>query len=123
MPPNPNWTTFKIVVNIFLITVLFFFAEYNIDDLIRQKTTFNSSSSVVPGTVLHYKADNSLVVKCLNGWVAFRNVVLKKPMSSQDFYNGYLSKVKPKTLNIFESRENFLYADIYNEKVTDRKNS
>lgn len=97
--------------------------EYNIDDLIRLKTTFNSSSSVVPGTVLHYKADNSLVVKCLNGWVAFRNVVLKKPMSSQDFYNGYLSKVKPKTLNIFESRENFLYADIYNEKATVRKNS
>lgn len=94
--------------------------DYKIDELIKQKTTLDSPHAAMPGTVLHYKADNSLVMKCLDGWVAFRNVVMKKTMSAQAFYNGYLSKVKPKTLITFESMDNFLSADIHNERATDR---
>lgn len=44
----------------------------------------------VPGSVIFLKESNILSVRCKDGWVAFRAVVLKKRLTAADFYNGYL---------------------------------
>lgn len=49
-----------------------------------------------PGTVRIHKADAKLRVMCADGnWLSFSSVTVvgKKPMSANDFYNGFLSKV------------------------------
>ncbi|XP_076438964.1 methionyl-tRNA formyltransferase, mitochondrial-like [Babylonia areolata] len=36
----------------------------------------------------------AVCVKCADGWVAFRSIVLRKRMAAVDFFNGYLSRDK-----------------------------
>lgn len=71
----------------------------------------NSNSSVEksvchavdpPGTVVYKWKSKVVSVRCVDGWVSFRKMVLKghKPMSAQDFYNGFISKV-PKEMSRF----------------------
>ncbi|XP_038078945.1 methionyl-tRNA formyltransferase, mitochondrial-like isoform X2 [Patiria miniata] len=43
------------------------------------------------GEVHYDKATQQLCVWCKDGWVGFGEVTLKKKMTAQDFYNGYLS--------------------------------
>lgn len=42
-----------------------------------------------------------------DGWVGFKEINVKKPMTAKSFYNGYLSKKENKKLK-FESKENGL---------------
>lgn len=44
----------------------------------------------VPGCISYQKELDTLAVRCKDGWVGFRSVVLKKRLSATDFYNGYL---------------------------------
>lgn len=43
-----------------------------------------------PGSIIYQKESNTLVVRCKDGWVGFKTVMLKKRLSAADFYNGYL---------------------------------
>ena len=43
-----------------------------------------------------------------NGWVGFRKIVVRKPMTAKEFYNGYLSKQSNHSL-VLESLDNGLY--------------
>ncbi|CAM9806506.1 unnamed protein product [Lampetra fluviatilis] len=43
-----------------------------------------------PGDLYFCKHSNILCVRCQDGWVGFRTLVLKKKLSASDFYNGYL---------------------------------
>lgn len=49
----------------------------------------------VPGSVVYDKKARTIRVCCRDGWVAFQHVIIKghKPMTAQDFYNGFISKV------------------------------
>lgn len=48
------------------------------------------SGRAVPGSVSFQKHTDCLAVRCKDGWVGFRAVVLKKRLTAADFYNGYL---------------------------------
>ncbi|KAK7096134.1 methionyl-tRNA formyltransferase, mitochondrial-like [Littorina saxatilis] len=67
---------------------------------------------VEAGTVVYDPQSKAICVKCLDGWVAFLSVILKKRMSASDFYNGYLSKDKHKGV-CFESHPNGLFSSQY----------
>uniref|UniRef100_A0A3B4AHN3 Methionyl-tRNA formyltransferase, mitochondrial n=1 Tax=Periophthalmus magnuspinnatus TaxID=409849 RepID=A0A3B4AHN3_9GOBI len=45
---------------------------------------------LLPGSVFYLKESNILSVRCKDGWVGFRSVLLKKRLTAADFYNGYL---------------------------------
>nr|XP_048722966.1 methionyl-tRNA formyltransferase, mitochondrial isoform X3 [Caretta caretta] len=45
---------------------------------------------IVPGSVLYHKSSQTLVVRCKEGWVGVKTVILKKKLTAADFYNGYL---------------------------------
>ncbi|XP_074522967.1 methionyl-tRNA formyltransferase, mitochondrial [Halichoeres trimaculatus] len=44
----------------------------------------------VPGSVSYQKKSSTLAVCCKDGWVGFKDVLLKKKLSAADFFNGYL---------------------------------
>ncbi|KAM7014943.1 methionyl-tRNA formyltransferase, mitochondrial [Tautogolabrus adspersus] len=44
----------------------------------------------VPGSVSYQRESNTLAVCCKDGWVGFKEVLLKKRLTAADFYNGYL---------------------------------
>lgn len=50
----------------------------------------DGSGLVPPGSVMFLKESNILSVRCKDGWVGFRSVLLKKHLTAADFYNGYL---------------------------------
>ncbi|XP_034640797.1 methionyl-tRNA formyltransferase, mitochondrial [Trachemys scripta elegans] len=45
---------------------------------------------IVPGSVLYHKSSQTLVIRCKEGWVGVKTVILKKKLTAADFYNGYL---------------------------------
>ncbi|XP_077451307.1 methionyl-tRNA formyltransferase, mitochondrial, partial [Stigmatopora argus] len=45
-----------------------------------------------PGSVVFRKESDTLAVRCKDGWVSFKTVVLKKRLTAGDFYNGYLHR-------------------------------
>lgn len=49
----------------------------------------------VPGSVVYDRKARTIKICCRDGWVPFQHVILKghKPMTAQDFYNGFLTKV------------------------------
>ncbi|NXX94814.1 FMT protein, partial [Centropus bengalensis] len=44
----------------------------------------------VPGSLLYHKPSQTLVVRCKEGSVGIKTVVLKKRLTAVDFYNGYM---------------------------------
>ncbi|KAK7912792.1 hypothetical protein WMY93_013003 [Mugilogobius chulae] len=52
--------------------------------------TSDGRGKVVPGSIYYLKESNILSVRCKDGWVGFRSVLLKKRLTAADFYNGYL---------------------------------
>ncbi|XP_020497112.2 methionyl-tRNA formyltransferase, mitochondrial [Labrus bergylta] len=44
----------------------------------------------LPGSVSYQRESNTLAVCCKDGWVGFKEVLLKKRLTAADFYNGYL---------------------------------
>ncbi|NXY81666.1 FMT protein, partial [Alcedo cyanopectus] len=44
----------------------------------------------VPGSLLYHKASKTLIVRCKEGWVGIKTVILKKQLTAVDFYNGYM---------------------------------
>lgn len=50
----------------------------------------DGSGKLTPGSVMFLKESNTLSVRCKDGWVGFRSVLLKKRLTAADFYNGYL---------------------------------
>nr|XP_057934848.1 methionyl-tRNA formyltransferase, mitochondrial [Doryrhamphus excisus] len=48
------------------------------------------SRKSMPGSVSFHKESNILAVRCKDGWVGFKAVLLKKRLTAADFYNGYL---------------------------------
>ncbi|KAL4613258.1 methionyl-tRNA formyltransferase, mitochondrial [Arapaima gigas] len=44
----------------------------------------------IPGSIYYQKEIDTLLVRCKDGWVGFKAVMLKKRLSASDFYNGYL---------------------------------
>ncbi|CAL1603378.1 unnamed protein product [Knipowitschia caucasica] len=50
----------------------------------------DGSATLVPGSVFYLRESNILSVRCKDGWVGFRSVLLKKRLTAADFYNGYL---------------------------------
>lgn len=61
----------------------------------NESRNFQIVRKPLPGTIMFDKKLRVLSVRCLDGWVNFCQVVIKgrKPMSAQDFYNGFVSKV------------------------------
>ena len=51
-----------------------------------------------------------------NGWVGFRKITLKKTMTAEEFYNGYLSKGHHEG-EIFQSLDNTINKYILRTKV------
>uniref|UniRef100_A0A8P0NIC8 Mitochondrial methionyl-tRNA formyltransferase n=1 Tax=Canis lupus familiaris TaxID=9615 RepID=A0A8P0NIC8_CANLF len=45
---------------------------------------------VIPGSVIYHKQSQILLVRCKDGWIGVRSVMLKKTLTATDFYNGYL---------------------------------
>ncbi|XP_051236071.1 methionyl-tRNA formyltransferase, mitochondrial isoform X2 [Dicentrarchus labrax] len=44
----------------------------------------------VPGSVSYQKESNTLAVRCKDGWVGFKAVLLRRRLTALDFHNGYL---------------------------------
>ncbi|XP_078576819.1 methionyl-tRNA formyltransferase, mitochondrial-like [Branchiostoma floridae x Branchiostoma japonicum] len=55
-----------------------------------------------PGSSHYHKPTNSVCIRCKDGWVGFRSILLKKKLTAQEFYNGYLSREHLKD-KLFES--------------------
>ncbi|KAK3864629.1 hypothetical protein Pcinc_029704 [Petrolisthes cinctipes] len=62
----------------------------------------NEEITKCEGSIVYHLKSRVISVKCVDGWVSFRQVVMKgrKPMSAHDFYNGFISKV-PKEMKRF----------------------
>jgi len=63
--------------------------------------------SVRPGIAHYCSAREILCIRCLDGWVGFQGITIKKPMTAKSFYNGYLSRAELRG-TAFESLENGL---------------
>ncbi|XP_049573604.1 LOW QUALITY PROTEIN: methionyl-tRNA formyltransferase, mitochondrial [Syngnathus scovelli] len=50
----------------------------------------DASEERTPGRVSFHKESDTLAVRCKDGWVAFKAVILNKRLTAADFYNGYL---------------------------------
>ncbi|XP_038622916.1 methionyl-tRNA formyltransferase, mitochondrial [Tachyglossus aculeatus] len=50
----------------------------------------SSGQDVLPGSLTYHKPSQTLLVRCKDGWVGVRAVILKKKLTAADFYNGYL---------------------------------
>ncbi|KAM9824989.1 methionyl-tRNA formyltransferase, mitochondrial isoform 1-T1 [Syngnathus typhle] len=50
----------------------------------------DGSEERTPGRVSFHKESDTLAVRCKDGWVAFKAVILNKRLTAADFYNGYL---------------------------------
>ncbi|KAG7164721.1 methionyl-tRNA formyltransferase, mitochondrial-like [Homarus americanus] len=63
----------------------------------------NLIKKLPPGSVVYNKKLKVVSVLCLDGWVNFRQIVIKgrKAMSAHDFYNGFIGKV-PKDHHRFD---------------------
>lgn len=55
-----------------------------------------------PGSVVYDRKGRTIKIRCRDGWVPFQQVILTghKPMTAQDFNNGFISKV-PKSSHRF----------------------
>uniref|UniRef100_A0A674IL74 Methionyl-tRNA formyltransferase, mitochondrial n=1 Tax=Terrapene triunguis TaxID=2587831 RepID=A0A674IL74_9SAUR len=51
---------------------------------------FISTEGRIGRSVLYHKSSQTLVVRCKEGWVGVKTVILKKRLTAADFYNGYL---------------------------------
>ncbi|XP_042330677.1 methionyl-tRNA formyltransferase, mitochondrial [Sceloporus undulatus] len=49
-----------------------------------------TEKGAVPGSVFYHKQLETLVIRCKEGWVGAKGVILKKKLTAADFYNGYL---------------------------------
>ncbi|KAJ8343939.1 hypothetical protein SKAU_G00312680 [Synaphobranchus kaupii] len=65
-----------------LIKLLDFVGKFSVPE--------SEDKRAVPGSVLFQKESNTLLVRCKDGWVGFKTVMLRKRLSAADFYNGYL---------------------------------
>ncbi|BFZ19449.1 hypothetical protein BsWGS_22488 [Bradybaena similaris] len=77
-------------------------------------------TSSLPGLPVFDKLNDLLWVKCQDGWVAFRNVVIKRKMSAKSFYNGYLSKKYNYGIT-FKSLANQLFNEEYERWIRQPK--
>ncbi|KAM4749046.1 methionyl-tRNA formyltransferase, mitochondrial [Rhinophrynus dorsalis] len=60
-------------------------------NFVEAPDSINISESVsVPGSVRYDRGSQLLLVRCKDGWVGVKTIILKKKLSSIDFYNGYL---------------------------------
>ncbi|KAG9341320.1 hypothetical protein JZ751_019424 [Albula glossodonta] len=70
----------------------------------------SEGKDAVPGSIRYQKESNTVLVRCKDGWVGFRALLLRKRLSAADFYNGYLHPyfVKTSTLQhqhcLFQSK-------------------
>ncbi|KAM7151528.1 LOW QUALITY PROTEIN: methionyl-tRNA formyltransferase, mitochondrial [Macrochelys suwanniensis] len=69
------------------VKLLDFVEVYNICSFADQLL---NEHGIVPGSVLYHKSSQTLVVRCKEGWVGVKTVILKKKLTAADFYNGYL---------------------------------
>ncbi|XP_042369925.1 methionyl-tRNA formyltransferase, mitochondrial-like, partial [Plectropomus leopardus] len=53
-------------------------------------TLLDERKKPAPGSVSYQKETYTLAVCCKDGWVGFKAVLLKKRLTADDFYNGYL---------------------------------
>lgn len=67
-----------------------------------------------PGTVTYHKHLKCLLVTCKDGIVGFRKIVIRKELSAQSFYNGYMNK---KGWTFFRSLNNDLNRYVEAERV------
>ncbi|KAJ8252349.1 hypothetical protein COCON_G00216610 [Conger conger] len=59
-------------------------------DFVGKVSLSEAEEGAVPGSILFQKKSNTLLVRCKDGWVGFRTLMLRKRLSAADFYNGYL---------------------------------
>ncbi|XP_064645484.1 methionyl-tRNA formyltransferase, mitochondrial-like [Lineus longissimus] len=95
------------------------FTAYNM--LRSYRTDFNEDVMIfhnyVPaGLPFYHRQEKILCIKCKSGWVGFHNVVIKKTMSAEAFYNGYLSKPYNRGV-LFHSLDNAINKYILRTKV------
>ncbi|XP_041378640.1 methionyl-tRNA formyltransferase, mitochondrial-like [Gigantopelta aegis] len=69
-----------------------------VDPVLVQDMTNRLAVNAAPGTPVFSKDRQLLLIKCKDGYVGFRTVIIKKKMSAQAFYNGYLSKPQNKDI-------------------------
>ncbi|XP_064596193.1 methionyl-tRNA formyltransferase, mitochondrial-like [Liolophura sinensis] len=62
------------------------------DDVETAAEVFFKTKHFSPGQPFYRKKSNKLYIRCKDGWVGFKSLILKKPMTAQDFDCGYLSK-------------------------------
>ncbi|XP_046550411.1 methionyl-tRNA formyltransferase, mitochondrial-like isoform X1 [Haliotis rubra] len=88
-------------------------------NIVGEDDVAGAAAAAAPGTVVFDKKQKILCVRCQNGWVGFENIVFKKKMSAQAFYNGYLSKVAERKL-LLDSIKNGLDTESYMQRVLQR---
>lgn len=49
-----------------------------------------TENGTVPGSVSYHKPSQTLVIRCKEGWVGVKSLILKRKLTAADFYNGYL---------------------------------
>ncbi|XP_033725111.1 methionyl-tRNA formyltransferase, mitochondrial-like [Pecten maximus] len=78
-----------------------------IEPLVQRLYNVSSSSMIRPGRTYFLKHQHCLLIKCKDGWVGFHRIGMKKVLSAQSFYSGFLSQ--PGSVhNCFESQPNTL---------------
>ncbi|KAJ6662933.1 hypothetical protein lerEdw1_011137 [Lerista edwardsae] len=49
-----------------------------------------TESVAIAGSVSYHKPSQTLVIRCKEGWVGVKALLLKKKLTAKDFYNGYM---------------------------------
>ncbi|XP_066491466.1 methionyl-tRNA formyltransferase, mitochondrial [Tiliqua scincoides] len=61
-----------------------------VDAILDLTDRLAAESGAIPGSVSYHKPSQTLVIRCKEGWVGVKALVLKKKLTAADFYNGYL---------------------------------
>lgn len=75
-----------------------------------------SQRYIPPGTPIYSKYNKICWIKCKDGWAGFRKITLRKSMSAEAFYNGYLQQTWHKD-TLFTSHRNHLMENVLREKI------
>jgi hypothetical protein len=72
------------------------------------------SNSYEPGTIKYLKNENIIAAKSQDGFIGFRQILLRKKLTAKDFYNGYLNN---RGVIKFESVTNTIKTHINKAKI------
>ncbi|CAF0774603.1 unnamed protein product [Brachionus calyciflorus] len=84
-------------------------------EMIKLENNLIQENQTEPGTIKYFKKENFIAIKCKNGYVGFRGIILNKKLTPKDFYNGYMNN---RGTVIFESIPTNIKANLDKRKIT-----